>query len=82
MKSGLAHSLLALAASTLGMGSSQSEGSKSKPMRLRPPQPMPDIVFLTQRHGGLSQSPHYNQRKARKARRQRYAAGDRHAFRR
>lgn len=30
----------------------------------------------------LSQSPHYNQRKARKARRQRYAAGDRHAFRR
>lgn len=55
MKSGFAHSLFALAAATLGMGSSQSEGSKSKP---------------------------YNQRKARKARRQRYAAGDRHAFRR
>ena len=28
----------------------------------------------------LSQSPHYNQRKARRARRQRFANGDRHAF--
>jgi hypothetical protein len=83
MKSGLSHSLLALAAATLGMGGThRAEGSPSRPMKLRPPLPMPNIFFQTLRNGGASQSPPYNQRKARKARRARFAAGDRHAFRR
>jgi hypothetical protein len=38
--------------------------------------------LLVANHRPLSQRPHYNQRKARKARRQAHAAGIKHAFRR
>jgi len=40
------------------------------------------LSLFTINHRPLSQSPTYNQRKARKSRRQRFANGDRHAFRR
>jgi hypothetical protein len=69
MKSGLSHSLLALAASTLGIGGTHPEGSKAKPMRLRPPAACPPFQLLRPRPTGASQSPPYNQRKARQARR-------------
>lgn len=78
MKSGLSHSFLAIAAATLGTPS--PEGSTSRPMKLRPPLPCPNIFFQPLRIGGASQSPPYNQRKVRKARRARFAAGDRRAF--
>ncbi len=80
MKSGLSHSLLALAAATLGMGAAQ--GSPSRPMKLRPPVLgglHRSLSIVRALPNPLSQSPRKNQRKARRAR---FAAGDRHAFRR
>lgn len=73
-------SLLATAAAILGMGGTHA-GAASKPMRLRAPDPVFIPRTLLRLRPSLSQSPTYNQRKARKARRQRWAAGDRKAFR-
>lgn len=76
MKS-IAHSLLAFAVAGLGMSAS---GSPTRPLKFRPMAPVyvpPALI----RRPGPAQSPTYNQRKARKARRARWAAGDRKAFR-
>ena len=47
-----------------------------------PTQFRPNLPTLEQLNCATHRVPHHNQRKTRKARRQRHAAGDRHAFHR
>jgi hypothetical protein len=86
MKSGLSRSLLAIATAALGMGGTQpAAGSPSRAYKLRPPVGgglYKSLTLVRALPNPISQSPLKNQRKARKARRARFAAGDRQAFRR
>jgi len=75
MKSGIARSLLALAVTSTSM-----EGSTSKPMKLRPPLPIPNCLLDTRTRPSAGASPRYNQRKVRKARRVRHSQGIKNAF--
>ena len=79
MKSTPPRTLLTVAAAMLGMGS-VGAAAKTPTMRLHAPAPVitPNIRRILR---PISQSPHRNQRKIRQARRQRWAAGDRKAFR-
>jgi hypothetical protein len=78
----LGHSILALAASALagGPASSDQEPPQRTVMKLSRSYTPPLRLFSTFRPNPLSQSPPYNQRKARRARRARHAAGGRKAF--
>lgn len=79
MKSTPPKSVLTTVLAMLGMGGHRQS---SPVMRLHaaPAPPIPTSL-LRRILRPISQSPHRNQRKIRKARRQRWAAGDRKAFR-
>jgi len=83
MKSGSNRSLITAALALVGLGTQANTTDNTNTHVLHPsPVKEPTIMLLRRSHPHLSQSPPYNQRKARKARRQRFAAGDRHTFKR